>query len=78
MKYDYKGDCDGDLAGCCEHSNETPGSVRCGDFLNWLLLMASHKQLFSIQLVRNIIIKILTTNPYRPTDLTVILIFATK
>jgi hypothetical protein len=26
----------GPVAGCCEHGNELPGSIKGGEFLDWL------------------------------------------
>jgi hypothetical protein len=40
------------VAGSCEHGNEPPGSIKCGEFLNQLsVLSASQEGLYSMELV---------------------------
>jgi hypothetical protein len=40
------------VAGSCEHGNETSGSIKCGEFLDWLnVLLASQERLCSMELV---------------------------
>jgi hypothetical protein len=40
------------VAGCCEYGDEPSGSIKCGEFLDWLsVLLASQEGLFSMELV---------------------------
>jgi hypothetical protein len=40
------------VAGCCEHGDEPPGSIECGEFLDYLsVLVASQEGLCSMELV---------------------------
>jgi hypothetical protein len=40
------------VAGSCEHGNESSGSIKCGEFLDWLsVLLASQEGLCSMELV---------------------------
>jgi len=34
---DYSGSGEGHVAGSCAHGNETSGSIKCGEFLNYTL-----------------------------------------
>jgi hypothetical protein len=41
------------VAGSCEHGNEPSGSIKCGEFLDWLsVLLASQEGLCSMELVK--------------------------
>jgi hypothetical protein len=43
---------DRQVAGSCEHGNEPSGSIKCGEFLDYLsLLLASQEGLCSMELV---------------------------
>jgi hypothetical protein len=53
MKYDYAGDYDGDLWQTVVNKVMELEAVRCGDFINWQLLLPCHKQSFYTQLVKN-------------------------
>jgi hypothetical protein len=33
---DSSGSGQGPVAGCCEHGNELPGSIKCEEYLDWL------------------------------------------
>jgi hypothetical protein len=40
------------VAGSCEHGNEPSGSIKCGEFLDWLsILLASQEGLCFMELV---------------------------
>jgi hypothetical protein len=40
------------VAGSCEHGNETSGSIKCGEFLDYLsILLASEEGLCFMELV---------------------------
>jgi hypothetical protein len=40
------------VAGFCEHGNEPSGSIKCGEFLDYLsVLLASYEGLCSMELV---------------------------
>jgi hypothetical protein len=40
------------VAGSCEYNNEPLGSIKYGEFLDWLsILLASQKGLYSMELV---------------------------
>jgi hypothetical protein len=40
------------VAGFCEHGNEFIGSIKCGEFLDWVsVLLAFQEELSSIELV---------------------------
>jgi hypothetical protein len=51
------------VAGSCEHGNEPSGSIKCGEFLDWLsVLLASEEELCFLELVIIIVIIIITKN----------------
>jgi hypothetical protein len=38
------------VAGCCEHGDEPSGSIKCGEFLDYLsVLLASQEELCSME-----------------------------
>jgi hypothetical protein len=40
------------VAGCCEHDDEPSGSIKCGEFLDYLsVLLASQEGFCSMELV---------------------------
>jgi len=39
------------VAGCCEHDNELSGSIKCGDFLESLIRLASQEEFCPMKLV---------------------------
>jgi hypothetical protein len=40
------------MANSCEHGNEPSGSIKCGEFLDYLsVLLGSQEELFSMELV---------------------------
>jgi hypothetical protein len=39
------------VAGSCEHGNEPPGSIKCGEFLDWLSVLLASQGLCSMELV---------------------------
>jgi hypothetical protein len=41
----------GSWTGCCECGNEPSGSIKCGEFLEYLRVLASQKGLYSMELV---------------------------
>jgi hypothetical protein len=48
---DSSGSGQGPVVGCCEHGNEHSGSIKSGEFLDWLSLLPSSQGLFSLGLV---------------------------
>jgi hypothetical protein len=60
------------VVGSCEHGNEPSGSIKCGEFLDYLsVLLASQEGLCSMELVSFAIIK-LSTNGKTPQGPTVV------
>jgi hypothetical protein len=44
------------VVGSCEHGNEPSGSIKCGEFLDYLsVLLASQEGLCSMELVRRLV-----------------------
>jgi hypothetical protein len=39
------------VAGSCEHGNEPSGSIKCGEFLDWLSILLTSLGLCSMELV---------------------------
>ena len=48
---DRSGSGQGQVVGACECGNEPWGSIKCGEFLDWMELLASQEGLCSMQLV---------------------------
>jgi hypothetical protein len=39
------------VAGSCEHGNEPSGSIKCGEFLDYLsVLLGSQEEIYSLEL----------------------------